>query len=163
MRNLLARIAGRAVERPTPVIVAAVRAQTQGLPASAQRQAALAAGQQILVQFQQQLENLAVQYGQSGPPRLNDPRYVESVICDSTLPGCQPKARLAAITPSADSALISIRLRPGLSDAEREKAITLFRQAVADPTFQLKRGGPAFGPTLPSYVVSGVPVVFDGL
>src|SRR5204863_7716673 len=117
----------------------------------------------VLIQFEQQIQNLAVQYGQSGPPRINDPRYVESVICDSRLPGCQPKARLAAITPSANAALISIRLRPGLSDADRAKAISLFRQAVADPAFRLRRGGPAFGPTPPSYVVSGVPVVFEGL
>ena len=76
------------------------------------------------------------------PPRLNDPRYVESVICDQRFPGCQPKARLAAITPSADSALISIRLRPGLGDAEREKAISLIRQAVADPQLPAQAGRP---------------------
>jgi uncharacterized protein len=141
---------------------AAASAKRQGEPPAIQRQDAFAAGQEILVQFRQQLLNLAVQYGQSGPPRLNDPRFIESVICDPGLPICQPKPRLAAITPSADSALISVRLRPNLTDAERERAITLFRQAVADPTFQLKRGGPTFAGT-PSYVVSGVPVVFEGL
>jgi predicted RND superfamily exporter protein len=117
----------------------------------------------VLTQFRQQLLNLAVQYGQSGPPRLNDPRYVESVICDPQLPICQPKARLAAITPSADSALISIRLRPNLTDSQREQAIALFRQAVAYPKFELKRGGAAFSTKPPTPVVSGVPVVFDGL
>ncbi len=141
---------------------AAQRAKRQGDPPAVQRQDALAAGQEILIQFQQQIQNLAVQYGQTGPPRLNDPRYVESVICDPQLPICQPKPRLAAITPSANAALISIRLRPNLTDSERERAISLFRQAVADPTFQLKRGAAAFS-TTPSYVVSGVPVVFEGL
>src|SRR5436190_9892993 len=141
---------------------AVASAKRQGLPPVQQKQAGLAASQEIVVQFQQQIENLAVQYGQTGPPRLNDPRYVESVICDSRVPGCTPKARLASIVPSPDSALISIRLRPGLSDAERTEAISLFRQAVADPTFKLKRTA-GFGATAPSYVVSGVPVVFDGL
>jgi uncharacterized protein len=141
---------------------AEARAKRQGFGAAQQRQAGLAAGQEIIVQFQQQIESLAVQYGQTGPPRLNDPRYVESVICDNRVPGCTPKSRLAAIVPSADSALISVRLRPGLSDAQRTEAISLFRQAVADPTFKLKRTA-GYGTTPPSYVVSGVPVVFDGL
>ena len=54
--------------------------------------------------------------------------------------GCAPKARLAAIVPSSHAALISVRLRPGLSDAQRSEAISLFREAVADPTFRLHRG-----------------------
>jgi uncharacterized protein len=141
---------------------AATQAKKNGLPATAQQQAAAAAGQQVVLKFEQQLQGLAIRYGQAGPPQLADPRYVESVICDSRFSGCEPKPRLAAIVPSANAALISIRLRPGLSGAQRERAISLFRQAVADPTFQLKRGA-AFGSTQPSYVVSGVPVVFEGL
>src|SRR5436190_257448 len=130
--NLLSKEARGAIAQAKQVAGnAALRAKRQGEPAASQRAAALAAGQQVLIQFEQQIQNLAVQYGQSGPPRINDPRYVESVICDSRLPGCQPKARLAAITPSANAALISIRLLPGLSDAEREKAISVLCQAVA--------------------------------
>jgi uncharacterized protein len=140
---------------------AAAQAKRNGLSASAQQQAALAAGQQVLTQFQQQLLKLALQYGQTGIPRLNDPRYVSSVICDDRLPECTPKARLSGIVPSSDAALISVRLRPGLDDSQRSEAISLFRDAVADPTFQLHKGA-TFG-TQPSYVVSGVPVVFEGL
>ena len=140
---------------------AAARARQQGLSPAEQRTAALAAGQTVLVQFQRQLQNLALHYGQTGPPRLDDPRYVEATIFDSRQPGGQPKARLSAIAPSANAALISIRLRPGLTDAQRRQAISLFRDAVADPTFKLHKGSLP-GPT-PSYVVSGVPVVFEGL
>ena len=73
-----------------------------------------------------------------------------------------PKARLAAIAPSSQAALISVRLRPGLSDSQRSEAISLFRDAVADPAFQLtaSKGSER---RAPSYVVSGVPVVFAGL
>ncbi len=71
-----------------------------------------------------------------------------------------PKARFSAIVPSTDAALISVRLRPGLSASERRDAIALFRDAVADPSFQLEKGRSG---TQPSYVVSGVPVVFEGL
>src|SRR5436190_8935250 len=93
---------------------AALRAKKQGESPSVQKQAALAAEQQVVVQFQQQLQNLAVQYGQTGPPRLNDPRYVESGICASRFPGCQPRGRLAATPPRAGWALPSFRLAPGL-------------------------------------------------
>lgn len=141
---------------------AVARAKRQGFSKAQQQQAGLSAGQAVLQQFQQQLVNLAVNYGQTGLPQINDQRYVESVLCDPSQPLCQPKARLAAIVPSANSALISVRLRPGLSDAQREQAISLFRQATEDPAFHLKKFS-SFGPTPPSYVVSGVPVVFDGL
>jgi hydrophobe/amphiphile efflux-3 (HAE3) family protein len=50
--------------------------------------------------------------------------------------------------------LISIRLRPDLTESQRHEAIGLVRQAVADPVFNLKNG---------TYVVTGVPVVIDGL
>ncbi len=140
---------------------AALRAKKSGLSVADQRQAAATAYQQTMVRFYQQLQSLAIQYGQTGIPRLNDPRFVSSVICDDRLPACTPKARLSGIVPSSDSALISVRLRPDLSDSQRSEAISLFRQAVADPTFQLQKGA-AFD-TQPSYVVSGVPVVFEGL
>ncbi len=141
---------------------AAAEAKRRGLSPSAQRQAAAAAGQRVLAQFGNQVVKLALQYGQFGLPRLDDPSFVSSVICDRGPPGCKPKARLAAIVPSSRSALISVRLRPGLSDGERQQAISLFRDAVADPTFKLS-GGPGAGSASPSYVVSGVPVVFAGL
>src|SRR3954468_9178350 len=141
---------------------AVARAKRQGFSQAEAEQAGLAAGQEVFRRFQQQLVSLAVRYGQTGPPQLTDRGYVQSVICDPSMPLCQPKARLAAIVPSANSALISVRLRPGLSDAERQQAISLFRQATEDPAFHLKRFS-TFGPTPPSYVVSGVPVVFEGL
>ena len=95
-------------------------------------------------------------------PRLDDPqlRLRRSSATTGSAP-CVPKARLRRSSPARDSALISVRLRPGLSDSQRSEAISLFRQAVADPAFQLQQGGGLRRP--PSYVVSGVPVVFDGL
>jgi uncharacterized protein len=140
---------------------AALEARRQGEPPSIQRRAAQAAGQQVIFQFGQQIVSLGLRYGQTGPPRIDDPRYVESVIFDSRQPGAVPKARLSAIVPSSHAALISVRLRPGLSDAQRRQAISLFRDAVDDPTFALRRS--AFDDAKPSYVVSGVPVVFEGL
>jgi uncharacterized protein len=149
------------VQAQQAALRAAAQAKKAGLSAAEQQQAGLLAAQQVLARFERQIRTLAFQYGQTGLPRLNDPRYVSSVICDDRLPGCTPKARLSGIVPSSDAALISVRLRPGLSDSQRSEAISLFRDAVADPTFQLHKGA-TFG-TQPSYVVSGVPVVFEGL
>ena len=139
--NLLAQESGATgFEARRAAARAAAQAKKAGLSVAAQQQASLVAGQRVLARFQRQLLSLAFRYGQTGPPQLSDPRFVGSVICDSRFRGCTPKARLAAIVPSANAALISIRLRPGLSGAQREKAISLFRQAVADPTFRLERG-----------------------
>jgi uncharacterized protein len=161
--KLLQQESDATVERARQVAQQAVaRAKRQGLSQAEAEQAGLAAGQEVFQNFQQQLVNLAVKYGQQGLPELTNRQYVQSVICDPSQPLCQPKARLAAIVPSANSALISVRLRPGLSDAERQQAISLFRQATEDPAFHLKRFS-TFGPSQPSYVVSGVPVVFEGL
>ena len=57
-------------------------------------------------------------------------------------------------SPSADAAQILIRLKPDLSDSERASAIGLIRDAVGDDAFRI-RGA--------EYVVSGAPVVVDGL
>jgi hydrophobe/amphiphile efflux-3 (HAE3) family protein len=140
---------------------AAALAAKRGYSKAQQKQAATAAYQGVVQQLQQKLATLAVRYGQNDLPSLSNQQYVESVICNPGAPGCTPKARLAAIVPSPNAALISVRLRPGLSDAQRSEAISLFRQATEDPAFQLKKFS-SFG-TQPSYVVSGVPVVFEGL
>src|SRR5919108_1128806 len=140
---------------------AALEARRQGEPPSVQDQAAQQAGQRVLLQFGQRITKLGLEYGQTGLPQIDNPRYVESVIFDSRQPGAVPKARLSAIVPSSHAALISVRLRPGLSDSQRREAISLFRNAVDDPTFTLRRS--AFDHATPSYVVSGVPVVFEGV
>jgi len=116
--------------------------------------AASAAYDEVLRQFQDQLFSLATRYGLSGVPRIDDPAYVSALVFDQRDAEREPKARFGAFFPSADSALISVSLRPDLTDAERTRAVELFREATEDPEFQLRNA---------SYVVSGVPVIFDGL
>ena len=67
----------------------------------------------------------------------------------------EPKPRFAYLFPSRRSALIQVRLRPELSDAERTRTIELVREAVAAPEFKLEQGG--------KYLTTGVPVIVDGL
>jgi hydrophobe/amphiphile efflux-3 (HAE3) family protein len=133
---------------------AARRAREEGLSEAEQQAAARAAGEQVLSEFQRQLLNLAVRYGQTRLPSLDDPQYVSSVVFDTRFAGGVPKERFAYLFPSPEAALISVRLRPGLTDAERGRAIELFRQAVGEKEFRLDGG---------SYVVSGIPVVVEGL
>ena len=133
---------------------AAIAARRQGLSKQEQLANANAAFQEVMTQFQQQLIQAATKYGLSGVPTIDDPNYVSTVVFDSRLGGNTPKARFSYLFPSPDAAMITVRLRPDLSQAERERAIELMRSAVEDPAFALREG---------SYVVSGVPVIFDGL
>ena len=133
---------------------AELRARKLGLSKGEQSAAASAAFEQVMAGFQQQLLRAADRYGLSGVPDINDPNYVNTVVFDPRIGGGTPKARFSFLFPSPDSAMITVRLDPGLDAAGRERAIGLFRDAVADPAFALDGG---------SYVVSGVPVIFDGL
>jgi uncharacterized protein len=67
----------------------------------------------------------------------------------------QPKARFAYLFPTSNSALIQIRLRASLSDAQQAQAISWIRQAIAMPMFRSTYGG--------RYTVTGVPVVLHDL
>lgn len=132
---------------------AARRAQRQGLSEAEQLAAARAAASEVTTAFYQQVQELALRYGQTGLPSINDPTFVSSVVFDSRSPG-QPKPKFSYLFPTADSALISVRLRPELSEAERREAIGLIRDAVADPSFRIRDT---------DYVVGGVPVVLADL
>jgi uncharacterized protein len=144
-----------ALERARAASASAARAAARrGEPAAVQRQEGEAAAQAVLGRFQSGLLKLAARSGLTRAPSLDDPRFVSQVVCDSRLPGCTPKEKFSYLFPSSSAALISVRLRPELSESERERAIDLFRQAVGEDEFRLDSG---------TYVVSGVPVVVEGL
>ena len=134
-------------------LAAALDARRQGFSRVEQQAAAQAAAKEVRDAYLQRLLTLGTEYGLSGVPRIDDPRFVQQVVFDSRTEG-QPKSRFSYLFPSAESALISIRLRPELSEAERREAIELIREAVDDPAFALAGT---------EYVVSGVPVVVEGL
>ena len=67
-----------------------------------------------------------------------------------------PKARFAYLFPSSRSALVQVRLRPDLSDAERDRTIGLIKAATRLPDLRLPNGKGV-------YVVSGAPVVLSSL
>jgi predicted RND superfamily exporter protein len=119
-------------------------------------------------QMRQFLLDVATRYGITSAPSLDNPDFVATVVFDFSRARGTPKARLAYLFPNSHSAQIVVRLKPDLSVGERHRALDLIEAAVADttprqacaengtaaPCFQLKGG---------SYVVSGAPVVVDGL
>jgi hydrophobe/amphiphile efflux-3 (HAE3) family protein len=147
---------------------AARDAAAQGLPRAEQERAGRAAAQAVLRGFQAQLLRIAAEYGITSLPSLDNLRFVEAVVFDLRQTGGTPKAKLSYLFPNSDSAQIIIRLRPNLTDSERHRALELIREAVDEttprkvcaengkpaPCFQLRNG---------SYLVSGAPVVVDGL
>jgi uncharacterized protein len=128
----------------------------RGDPPAQQRRLADAARRAKLAEFQQQVIRLALRYGISGLPSIDSPDFVSSLVFDSGSGQVgTPKSRFAYLFPSRNSALIQVRLRPDLTDAERRRAIDLIQRAARDPAFTPQRGA--------RYIVTGVPVVTEGL
>jgi len=108
-----------------------------------------------LARFKEGLATLALQYGLSARPSLDDPSFVSTLVFDSTKPAGTPKARFAYLFPSREAALISVRLKAGLTERERTRTIALIRQAVAMKQWNLQHGE--------SYLVTGQPVIVADL
>ncbi len=102
-----------------------------------------------------QLYQLYLQSGINGLPKIDDSQFISQVVFDQSRGVNQPKARFAYLFPTADSALIQVRLKAGLSDAQQAQAITWIRDAVNMPMFRSAYGG--------TYTVTGVPVVTNDL
>ena len=121
-----------------------------------QERLAQAARSLVLEEFTRQTLQLGIRYGLRGVPRIDDPQFVSALVFDRTKgrPGV-PKSRFAFLFPSENAALVQVRLRPELSDSERAEAIGLIKRAVGERLFRPRRGA--------RYVVTGVPVVVEGL
>jgi predicted RND superfamily exporter protein len=132
-------------------------ARAQGRSAAEARRLGREAEKLVYAQFARELLTLNAKYGLNltGAPKLNDPDFVYQLVFDPARGARQPKARFAYLFPSPDSALVSVRLKAGLSDAERSDAVALVREAVRMPEWELEGGG--------TYVVTGVPVLAGDL
>ncbi|WCB95921.1 hypothetical protein DSM104299_04673 [Baekduia alba] len=98
---------------------------------------------------------LAIKYGILKAPQLNDPGFISSIVFAGGKAAGTPKARFAYLFPNARSSLIQVRLKPGLTDAQRKAAIANVRDAVKMKDFRLRNGE--------QYVVTGAPVVLSDL
>ena len=127
----------------------------RGLPAAEARALGQQAAKITTARFQESLVAIALQYGLTSRPTLGDHNFVTSLVFDSSKPAGTPKQRFAYLFPSRNAALVSVRMKAGLSESQRTRTIGLIRQAVAMPQWQLKHGE--------SYVVTGVPVIVSDL
>jgi hydrophobe/amphiphile efflux-3 (HAE3) family protein len=130
-------------------------ALARGMSKAQARRVANSAGTLQKQQELQQLEQLYLDSGISGTPSIDDPQFIPQIVFDQTRGVNQPKARFAYLFPTANSALIQVRLRASLSNAQQRQAIAWIRQAVGMPMFRLSYGG--------TYTVTGVPVVTNDL
>jgi hydrophobe/amphiphile efflux-3 (HAE3) family protein len=105
--------------------------------------------------FQEGIATLALQYGLTSKPSLNNPAFVSTLVFDSSKPVGTPKQRFAYLFPSPDAALISVRMKPGLSSAARTHTIALIGRAVAMRQWHLTHGE--------TYLVTGEPAIVSDL
>ncbi len=149
---------GNQAEREAAQNEHAVRrvALSQGRSAPEADTLAEEAGKITRERYAQQLELLGSEYGLSAPPTLNDPSFVYTLVFDNTakLPGT-PKQRFAYLFPGREAALISVRMKAGLSEAQRTHTIAVIRRALAMPQWRLQHGE--------HYLLTGQPVIVDEL
>ena len=130
----------------------------RGDPPAEQERLARSARELVQGEFTRSLLQAALRYGITTPPSIDNTEFVDTLVFQRPTEGVEvgePKPRFAYLFPSRRSALIQVRLRPELSDAERTRTIELVREAVAAPEFKLEQGG--------QYLTTGVPVIVDGL
>lgn len=130
-------------------------AAKQGYSKKDQERLANEASSLVFAQFTRDVFRLALKYGFTSMPALDNVDFVDNLVFDTSRGTCTPKPRFAYLFPNCDGALIQVRLKPELSDEQRAHAIGLVEKATAQPKFTLKNGG--------RYVVTGVPVVADAL
>jgi uncharacterized protein len=114
------------------------------------------------------LVQVAARYGITSLPSLSNPNFLAAVVFDLRRQRATPKARLAYLFPNSRTTQIVVRLKPDLSESERRRALDLIRAAVFDstPRQECKFRGepqPCFALRGGRYVVSGVPIVIEGV
>lgn len=126
-------------------------ALARGLGSSEAAKLAASSYKATMAGFAAEVSALAIRYGLTSAPSLQDREFVSALVFDNSKPAGTPKQRFAYLFPGREAALVSVRLRAGLSDAQRSHAIGLIRGALAMPQWQLQNGE--------SYLLTGEPVI----
>jgi hydrophobe/amphiphile efflux-3 (HAE3) family protein len=105
--------------------------------------------------FQEGILRAALQYGLTSQPSIDNAKFVSTLVFAPSKPAGTPKQRFAYLFPSANAALVSVRLKAGLPESARTHTIALIRSAVAMSQWRLQRGG--------TYLVTGEPVIVADL
>jgi len=130
-------------------------ALARGLTAAEAQALGKQASSITMARFQEGVATLALQYGLTAKPGLDSPGFVSTLVFDSSKPAGTPKQRFAYLFPSPEAALISVRMRAGLSESQRAHTIALIGQAVAMKQWRLQHGG--------TYLVTGEPAIVADL
>ncbi len=131
-------------------------AAQRGRPATEQKRLGEAARRLQEQAFTRDLLELSLRYGLGTKvPRVDDVDFVSRLVFDPSRGPTTPKARFAYLFPNERSAVIQVRLKPGLPDTERAEAVALVRTAV-----RMKEWRPRDGVR---YTVTGVPVLAEDL
>ncbi|MHB1570769.1 MAG: hypothetical protein ACYC0H_16425, partial [Solirubrobacteraceae bacterium] len=126
---------------------------SRGLSRARALRVAAAAGSEERAHQLATLEQLALSSGLRGAPSIDDRAFVDQLVLDPTR-GDAPRPQLAYVFPNTSTALIQVRLRAGLSAAQRASALASIQRALRIPALRLPGG---------SYTVAGEPVVLAGL
>ncbi len=134
-----------------------VRAAARARGHSASEASALGrqASKITLTRYAQEVLSEGLRYGLRAVPSISDPNFVTTLVFNPTGKPGTPKQRFAYLFPSRETALISVRMRAGLSQAQRTHTIALIRQAVAMGQWRLAHGE--------SYLVTGEPAIVSDL
>ena len=157
------RVSESRVEARTAAADARRAARRRGLGAAAVARASERARAGVEAKLSSELVTLATRYGLLAVPRLDDPNFVSTLVFDATKRPGTPKRRFAYLFPTNPSkpaqpgrtALVQVRLKAGLDDAQRADAIGLVRAAVAMDDWRPRNGA--------RYTVTGAPVVVSDL
>jgi uncharacterized protein len=114
------------------------------------------------------LLSFAARYGITSSPAVGNPEFLAAVVFDLRRERATPKSRLAYLFPNRRTTQVVVRLKPDLSEEDRRRAIGLIRAAVFDATPRAAcrfegRPEPCFALEGGRYIVSGVPVVIEGV
>jgi uncharacterized protein len=145
----------KAIQAEQAARAARKAAAAQGYSKARQNKLADDARKLVYAQFVDESLKLALRYGITSLPAINNTDFVSQLVFDASKGVNVPKARFAYLFPSPRAALIQVRLKPGLSDEQRRSAIGLVNKAANDKFFRLRNGQ--------QYIVSGVPVVANAL
>ena len=129
-------------------------AKARGLTKAEQDRVAKQASDLVQAEFTRNILQLALRYGIRQVPQLNDPNFVFQLVFDARKGANVPKERFAYLFPNSNSALVQVRLRPDLTEEERNAAIAQVRAATRMPEFEM---------TSARYTVTGAPVVVSDL
>jgi len=119
-------------------------------------------------QLRELLLEVAARYGITSAPSLSNPNFLAAIVFDLHESRGTPKARLSYLFPNRHSAQIVLRLKSDLSESQRHQAIETIKAIVHDPVARPEckfKGKPerCFELHGGKYVISGVPVVIDGV